>query len=194
MEHFFDYLNKLTLKYCSISAKSLLHNNIEIMAEFKMTLLKLYNDNLKDKILLNEHYLDIIEGLTEVVTYSKKDENNSNDYDIIKKCVIEIMRPWVVYLKEAKQLVEKNNNISDKDNKNLNILLVILKFTSKAAFDGLSEKNKNIMNEIFNEIARYLYFECYLKGKKMIKKLKMGTKLDEGETPENIKKRKCCKQ
>lgn len=144
--------NKLTLKYCSFSAKSLLHNNIESMAEFKMTLLKLYNDNLKDKILLNEHYLDIIEGLTEVITYSKKDEKNNNDYDIIKKCVIEIMRPWVGYLKEAKQLLEKSNIISDKDNKNLNILLVILKFTSKSAFDGLSEKNKNIMNEIFNEI------------------------------------------
>ena len=165
--------NKLTLKYCSISAKSLLHNNIEIMAEFKMTLLKLYNDNLKDKILLNEHYLDIIEGLTEVVTYSKKDENNSNDYDIIKKCVIEIMRPWVVYLKEAKQLVEKNNNISDKDNKNLNILLVILKFTSKSAFDGLSEKNKNIMNEIFNEIWPLIVFILN----------KMSTK---SETVENV--------
>jgi hypothetical protein len=128
------------------------------MAEFKMTLLKLYNDNLKDKILLNEYYLDIIEGLTEVVTYSKKDEKNTNDYDIIKKCVIEIMRPWVGYLKEAKQLLEKNNNISDKDNKNLNILLVILKFTSKAALDGLSEKNKNIMNEIFNEIWPLIVF------------------------------------
>ena len=60
-------------------------------------------------------------------------------------------------------------------------------------FSESSAKTGYKVDEIFNQIAKYLYFQCYLKGKNMIKKLKMGTELEQGETPGNIKKKKCCK-
>ena len=111
-------------------------------------------------------------------------------------------------------LYEWLNDIKKNTEKNMPIFLVGTKYDlndelkvikKEDASDFVKQKNLQYfsessaktgyqVDEIFNEIARYLYFECYLKGKKMIKKLKMGTKLDEGETPENIKKRKCCKQ
>ena len=166
--------NKLTLKYCSISAKILLSNNKEIMSELKVDLLSLYNDKLKNNILLNEKYLDIIEGLTEVVTYTNNNnKDNNNDYELIKNCVIEIMKPWVLYLQEAKKMIENNNSLSKKDEQNLNILLIILKYTSKSAFDGMSKKNQNIMYEIFCELWPLVIFILN----------KMSTK---SETVENI--------
>ena len=40
-------------------------------------------------------------------------------------------------------------------------------FTSeKPTFQTLASIWTSALDEIFNEIARYLYFECYLKGKK----------------------------
>ena len=155
--------NKLLLKYCSKSAKTLLNKNKRIMSEFKIDLMSLYNEKLKNNVLLNDKYIDIIEGLIEVVCFSEKNNNtsNNNDDDIIKKCIVEIMKPWVLYFKEAKKLFDGNNNINNisKDNyKSLNNLLIILKYTSKAIFEGLKNENINIMFDILVELWPDIYF------------------------------------
>ena len=173
----FEYLvlglgNKLTLSYCSKTAKIFLSNNKELMSEKKINLISLYDKELKDKILLTDKYLDIIEGLLEVITYSRND-NDANDDEIIKKSIVEIFKPWFLYLQEAKKLIDSNKSLHGKDKQKFNDLLIILKLTSKAAFDGLSNKNKNIMYEIFCEIWPLLIF--FLN--------KMSTKSD---TVENI--------
>jgi hypothetical protein len=143
--------NKLILKYCSRSAKALLNKNKRIMSEFKLDLMSLYNDKLKNNALLNDKYIDIIEGLIEVVCYSEPKDNSNND--VIKKCIIEIMKPWVIYLKDAKKLFESENNKISKENyKSLNSLLIIIKYTSKSIFEGLKGENNNIMFEIFREL------------------------------------------
>lgn len=153
--------NKLTLKYCSESAKYILSDNKEIMAEIKIDLIKLYNDKLKDKILLSNKYLGIIEGLIEVITFSKTNGNendNIKDDEIIQRSLVEILKPWVLYLQEAKKILEKDNSLSSKDKNKFNDLLIILKYTSKSAFEGLSQNNEKIMNDIFNEIWPLLTF------------------------------------
>ncbi len=148
--------NKLTLKYCSMSAKKFLATNKEIMSDLKLDLISLYNEKIKDKIISDDKYLYIAEGLTEVITYTNKNTinngNNNNDYELIKKTLVEIMKPWVFYLQEAKKLMENNVNFSHDDKDKLNGLLIIFKYISKSAFDGLDENNKNIMYEIFTEI------------------------------------------
>ena len=158
----FEYLvlglqNNLTLRYCSKTAKIFLKNNKELMSEKKINLISLYDKEFKDKILLSEKYLDIIEGLLEVITYSKND-NDTKDDEIIKKSIVEIFKPWFLYLQEAKKLIDNNKSLHGKDKNKFNELLIILKLTSKAAFEGLSNKNKNIMYEIFWEIWPLLIF------------------------------------
>ena len=150
--------NKLLLKYCSRSAKALLRHNKKIMSEFKVDLMGLYNDKLKNNALLDEKYIDIIEGLIEVICYSNKDNISQND-DILKKCIIEIMKPWVLYLKDAKKLFENDNTKISKENyDSLNQLLIILKYTSKSIFEGIDEKFMDIMLEIFKEIYPDIMF------------------------------------
>ena len=150
--------NKLLLKYCSRSAKALLRHNKKIMSEFKVDLMGLYNDKLKNNALLDEKYIDIIEGLIEVICYSNKDNISQND-DILKKCIIEIMKPWVLYLKDAKKLFENDNTKISKENyDSLNQLLIILKYTSKSIFEGINGAYINIMLEIFKEIYPEIMF------------------------------------
>jgi hypothetical protein len=106
-------------------------------------------------MLGSEKYLYIVEGLINVVTYSN---NENNNYDIIKNTIVQIMKQWVIYLQEAKKLVEKNNSLSPEDNSRLNQLLIILKSISKAAFEGLNDNNKKIMYEILVEIWPSIIF------------------------------------
>ena len=121
------------------------------MSEFKIDLMSLYNEKLKDNVLLNDHYLDIIEGLVEVICYSEKNDNDTSD--LIKKCIIEIMKPWMLYLKEAKKLFEKDNiKISKNNYKSLNNLLKVHKYITRAIFEGLKNENQEIMCQIFNEM------------------------------------------
>lgn len=147
--------NPLVLKYCSLSCGNLLSKNKKIMAEIRVDLLNLYNDKLKDKILTNDKYLYIVEGIAEAVCYSTGD---NTDYDIIKNSIIQILRPWVLFLQEAKLLVEKNNSLSPDEDQKLNELLIVLKSISKAIFKGLNDSNKKIMNEILNEIWPKIIF------------------------------------
>ena len=150
--------NKLLLKYCSRSAKSFLINNKKSMSEYKKDLMVLYNDKLKNNALMNEKYIDIIEGLIEVVCYCDNNNISKND-DVINTCIIEIMKPWVIYLKDAKKLIENNDSKISKDQyDSLNQLLIILKYTSKSIFEGINESYINIMNEIFKEIYPEIMF------------------------------------
>ena len=147
--------NDLTLKYCSVSAKKLLTKNKIIISELREDLLILYEQKLKNKILTNKNYLEVVEGLIQVITYS---DNNNNKYEIIKNTIIEIMKSWVLDLQEAKKLIEKNNSLSPEHNEILEKLLIIIKSISKAAFEGLCENNKKIMYEILNEIWPIIIF------------------------------------
>ena len=147
--------NKLLLKYVSKSAKAFLNKNKKIMSEFKLDLMSLYNKKLKNNVLVNDKYIDIIEGLIEVICYTYSDNNN----DIIKKCIIEILEPWVLYLKEAKKLFENNNNKISEDNyKTLNNLLIIIKYTTRSMFEGLNKDNRIIMYDIFKELWNDILF------------------------------------
>ena len=154
--------NKLTLKNCSMSAKKFLADNKEIMSDLKKDLVSLYKEKVKDKIISNDKYLYIAEGLTEVITYSnnnmKKNGKINEDYELVKQTLVEIMKPWVFYLQEAKNLMEKNISFSRDDKDKFKGLLIIFKYISKAAFDGLDKNNKNIMYEIFTEIWPLLTF------------------------------------
>ena len=151
--------NNLVVKYCSVSGGKLLTNNREMMSELRKELLILYEQKLKNNILKSEKYLDIVEGIIKVVTYTDdKNNDKDNDYNIKKAIVIQIMKSWVLNLAEAKQLLEKNNSLSPEESNILMKLLIILKTISKAIFEGLSKKNINIMHEILNEIWPMIIF------------------------------------
>ena len=139
----------LVMKYCSVSAKNLLKDNREIMFELREDLLALYEKKLKNKILENDRYLYIVEGIVYAVTFSKKE---NEDYDKIKSSIVEIMKTWVLYIQEAKKILEQNNNLSPEQNDNVNELLIILKSISLSAFESLLESQKSIMNEILIEL------------------------------------------
>ena len=146
--------NILIVKYCSISAKELLCKNKEIMSELSNDLLSLYENKLKNKLLENKKYLYIVEGIISVVTYS----NNNNNYDVIKNTIISIMKVWILYYHQAKNILEKNNGLSPEENFSLNQLLIILKSISKSIFENLNEDNKKIMYEILVEIWPIVIF------------------------------------
>ena len=151
--------NNLVVKYCSVSGGKLLTNNREMMSELKKELLILYEQKLKNNILKSEKYLDIVEGIIKVVTYTDdKNNDKNNDYNIKKAIVIQIMKSWVLNLAEAKLLLEKNNSLSPEESNILMKLLIILKTISKAIFEGLSKENINIMHEILNEIWPMIIF------------------------------------
>ena len=149
--------NDSTSNICSNSCKKLLANNKEIMSELNSDLLSLYNNKLKDNLLLNQHYIYIVEGIIQILIFSKNESNN--DYEKIKNNIIEIMKPWVLFLQEAKNLIEKNNSLSSEDNYNkFNNLVKILKYISKSIFDGINPEYIFIMNEIFSEIWPSIIF------------------------------------
>ena len=151
--------NDLTLRLCSHTAKILLRNNKEVISEKRLDFIYLYNNKLKEKVLLSDKYLDLIEGMVEVITYSNQnDENNIKENELIKKSIVEILRPWVLYLQEEKKLLENNKSLSNEDKRKFCDLLILIKFTSKSAFEGLNSKNKSIMYEIFCEIWPLLIF------------------------------------
>ena len=141
----------LVVKYCSVSAKNLLKDNREIMSELRDNLLILYENKLKNKILDNDRYLYIVEGMVYVLTFSKK-ENEKEDYNKIKSSIVEIMKTWVLYIQKAKNILEQNNNLTPEQNDNVNELLIILKSISLPAFESLLESHKSIMNEILIEL------------------------------------------
>ena len=152
----FNYLingldNNLVIKYCSVSAKTLLKDNREIMSELRDNLITLYQNKLKNKILENDRYLYIVEGIVNVITFSKK-EKEKEDYNKIKFSLVEIMKTWVLLLQKTKQILEQKNSLTPEENNNVNELLIILKSISSSAFDGLIESYKTIMYEILLEI------------------------------------------
>ena len=147
--------NNLIVKYCSVSGGKLLNNNRKIMSELRKDLLFLYEQKLKNKMLTSEKYLDIVEGIIKVITYS---DDNNTDSNLIKKIIIELMKSWVLNLNEAKKLIEKNNSLSPEESNILKKLLIILKTISKAIFEGLSKENIIIMQEILNEIWPIIIF------------------------------------
>ena len=147
--------NDLIVKYCSVSAKNLLSSNRHIMSESKKILINIYDSKIKNKILLNEKYLYILEGITIAITYS---DNKKDDYSEVKQGLIHIMSDWVLALQEAKKLLEKKSIFSPEENSNVNKLLVILKSISSSAFEGLSKSYKKIMYEILLELYPTLIY------------------------------------
>ena len=60
-------------------------------------------------------------------------------------------------------------------------------------FSESSAKTGYKVDEIFEEVTKYIYKECYIKGKNQIKKLKLG--LDKNSEDNNkvlTKRKKCC--
>ena len=141
--------NKLTLKYCSVSANRLLKENKEIMSELKKDMLEFYDKKLKNQVIENSNYLEILEGVIEVIVFTNEKNNN---YEIIKNTIVIIMKDWFNNLKNAKNLFEKNNSMSPEQKQDLIKVIKILKSITRAIFGGLYQENKNIMIEIFQEI------------------------------------------
>jgi len=156
LKSLFKYLidglnNELTLKYCSISANNLLSKNKELLSHNKSDLIQLYNDSIKNKVLDNNKYLSILNGLIEVICYG-----NENEQDI-EKNLVNIFQQWVLFLIEAKnKSIMTNVQLSPNEIERLIELLVILKNISRASFEGLSGNNTKIMEKIFNEIWIHL--------------------------------------
>ena len=152
----FNYLvngldNELITKYCSVSAGNLLKKNREIMSELREGLFNLYESKLKNKMLDNSKYYNIVEGLVLVITYSTKEKAQQN-YNIIKASLVKIMTQWVLFIQQAKAVLEKNNILSPEENNKVNELLIILKAISNSAFEGLLDAHKKIMYEILLEL------------------------------------------
>ena len=138
--------NELTLKYCSITIQNLLSSNKNILYKNKDYLIDLYENNIKDKVLNNNKYLSVLGGLVEVICYSKGNED-------LEKNIISIFKQWVLYLIEVKdKCLIPNVELSQNDINKLIELLIILKYVSRASFEGLSNNNYSIMEKIFNEI------------------------------------------
>ena len=156
----FQYLingldNDLIIKYCSVSAKNLLSNNKEKMSESRQYLINLYDSKIKYKIINDDKYLYILEGLTVAITFS---DNKKDDYNEIKQALIHIMSEWVLALQNAKKILEKNNIFTPEESSNITKLLVILKSISTSAFESLSTTNNKIMYEILLEIYPTLIY------------------------------------
>ena len=149
--------NNLIIKYCSVSLKKLLSDNRDVMSEYKQELINLYENQVKNNVIMNDSYLYLIEGLTIVISYSNKDKENE-EYNIIKSALIQIMKIWVFYLQQAKSTLEKNNSFSPEENENMKKILTILKSISSSAFEGLNYSNKKIMYEILLEINPSLMY------------------------------------
>ena len=152
----FQYLieglnNNIVIKYCSVSAKNLLEQNRETMSELRDKLVIYYDDKLKNGILNNDKYLYILEGIISVITFSKKEKQN-DDYNKIKACLVEILKQWVIFIRQAKNVLEKNNSLSPEEYEKINELLIILKSISGSAIDNLLESHKKIMYEILLEL------------------------------------------
>ena len=143
--------NNLVIKYCSLSAKNLMKSNRELMSGIREYLLELYKNKLKDNILKNDKNLYLVEGIIYVITFSKK-ENEKENYDRIKYDLVQIMKQWVLYIQQAKKILEQNNIFSPEQNSNVNQLLIILKSISSSAFESSLQSHKKIMYEILIEI------------------------------------------
>ena len=143
--------NNLVIKYCSLSAKNLMKSNRELMSGIREYLLELYKNKLKDNILKDDKNLYLVEGIIYVITFSKK-ENEKENYDRIKYDLVQIMKQWVLYIQQAKKILEQNNIFSPEQNSNVNQLLIILKSISSSAFESLLQSHKKIMYEILIEI------------------------------------------
>jgi hypothetical protein len=85
------------------------------------------------------------------ITFTKK-ENEQNDYSQIKSDIVQIFKQWVLYIQNAKGVLEKNNNLTPEQNNEVNQLLIILKSISSSAFESLTESHKKIMYEILQEL------------------------------------------
>ena len=60
-------------------------------------------------------------------------------------------------------------------------------------FSESSAKTGYKVDEIFEEVTKYIYKECYIKGKNQIKKLKLGLdKNSEDNNKVSTKRKKCC--
>ena len=143
--------NDLVIKYCSVSAKNLIKNNREIMSELRKDFMNLYENKFKKNIISNDKYLMIVEGMIYAITFTKK-ENEQNDYSQIKSDIVQIFKQWVLYIQNAKGVLEKNNNLTPEQNNEVNQLLIILKSISSSAFESLTESHKKIMDEILQEL------------------------------------------
>ena len=158
----FQYLikgmdNNLIIKYCSVSAEKLLSSNREQMSELRKDLIYLYENKIKNNVLANEKYLYILSGLTIAVSYTDKKQEKEN-YDIIKKSLVQLMNQWVIYLQQAKTALEKNNIFSPEEEENLNKILTILKTISSSAFESLYKSHKKIMYEVLVELYPSLIY------------------------------------
>ena len=140
-----------------------------------------------------EMYRSLVQGFYRntsltLLVYSISDQKSFDDlYEWLNDIKKNTEKNMPIFLVGTKYDLNDDLKIIKKED-----ALNFVKSKNLQYFSESSAKTGYQVDEIFNEIARYLYFECYLKGKKMTTKLKMGTKL-EGETPENTKK-KCCKQ
>ena len=68
---------------------------------------------------------------------------------------------------------------------------ILVEQLSLQHFTEASAKAGTNVDKTFVEIVKYLYKECYLKGKSMTKKFKMGLEKKEFDDTK-VKKKKCC--
>ena len=142
-----------------------------------------------------EMYRSLVQGFYRntsltLLVYSISDQKSYDDlYEWLNDIKKNTEKSMPIFLVGTKYDLDDELKIIKKED-----ALNFVKQKNLQYFSESSAKTGYKVDEIFTEIARYLYFECYLKGKKNIQKLKIGTKLDEGETPGNSKKKRCCKQ
>lgn len=104
-----------------------------------------YNTKIKEKALNNENYLNILEGIVEVICYGDNETE-------IKEYIVNIMTIWVVYFSEAKTKSESEIALTDKELNQIIDLLKVIKVIIRAAYKQLSYDWITILSQIFKEL------------------------------------------
>ena len=139
-----------------------------------------------------EMYRSLIQGFYRntsltILIYAVNDQRSFDDLnDWIKDIKNNCEKAMPIFLIGNKcDLEEEIKVVKPKDAENLVEQLALQYFTEASAKSGTN------VDKTFVEIVKYLYKECYLKGKSITKKFKMGLEKKEFDDT-NVKKKKCC--
>ena len=172
--------------------------NYQATIGFEFLLMYYDVDGIKMKLQIwdtcgQEMYRSLIQGFYRntaltVLIYAVNDRKSFDDLDTwIKDIRNSTEHGQPIFLVGNKcDLENEVKQIKENDGKEFANLQTLEYFSEASAKTGY------MVDEIFSKVAKYLYKECYLKGKAKLKKMKMS--IDKGELYLNNKqkKKKCC--
>ena len=171
--------NPIITKYISKNLEMLLVNNKQLFFENSEQLLNVYDERIKEKILINDKYIFLAKGIINCIINS----NDINNLELIQKNLVRILSYWVNFMNEIINKINQNNNVifSEKDLGQIMNLLTIIKELSQSYLENqqkFCEIFQNIIIDIFNEIFPKLkiLFNFFLTNSNIIEILVQITK------------------